>query len=350
MSRGSQIFRQWKLLRMLQTRGHGVPLAELAQESEVSERTIQRDFEVLEQLGFPIRHEQDEFGKRFWSIPHDFFRSGPLVLSLTEAISLHLAESLLAPLSGTYLAEGLQTLLEKVRSLMPQKALDYFAALDETIHVRRTGITDYSAVTKSIRIVVDAVRERRTIEVDYRAVWRGDEYRTRFDPYGMVYYDGDLFVVGRSHRAGAIRIFKMTRIGAATPTSATFERDPNFQLETQFRRSFGIFQVDGKPLEIVVRFTKLAATLVEERVWHESQQLCWQSADETLFEPDNNGRSLIATFRLSGTVEFKRWIKGFGDQAEILKPAHLREELRDELMAAARLYARNESSAPYPNK
>jgi len=323
---------------MLQTRGCGVPLAELAQQNEVSERTIQRDFEVLQQLGFPIQHEQDEFGKRFWRMPHDFFRSGPLVLNLTEAISLHLADSLLAPLSGTYLGEGLQTVLEKIRSLVPRKALDYFAALDETIYVRRTGVTDYSAFTQTIRVVVDAVREHRTIEVDYRAIWRGEEYRTRFDPYGLVYYDGDLFVVGRSHRANALRVFKVTRIGSATPTSATFERDPNFQLEAQFRKSFGIFQADGKAIDIVVRFTKLAATLVEERVWHESQRLSWQTADETLFEADDDGDALIATFRLCGTVEFKRWIKGFGDQAEILKPAHLREELREELLAAAGRY------------
>lgn len=320
---------------MLQTRGVGVPLAELAHESGVSERTIQRDFEILQQLGFPLHHDQDEFGKRFWRIPHDFFRTGPLVISLTEAISLHLAESLLAPLAGTYLAEGLHTILEKIRALVPRKALDYFASLDETIHVRRSGITDYTPYAGTIRLLVDAARERRTIEVDYRAVWRGQEYRTRFDPYGLVYYDGDLFAVGHSHRAKANRVFKVNRIGSATPTTDTFERDSRFQLEAQFRRSFGIFQSDGKPIDITVRFTRAAAALVEERVWHESQHLTWQSSGETLFEPDSNSDALIATFRLCGTVEFKRWIKGFGDQAEVLKPAHLRDELRDELLAAA---------------
>lgn len=331
---------------MLQSRGQGVPLSELAAEAGVAARTIQRDFEILQQLGFPIQHDQDEVGRRFWRIPHDFFRTGPLVLSLTEAISLHLAESLLAPLSGTYLAEGLQTVIEKIRALVPRKALDYFAALDETIHVRRTGTTDYSPFSQIIRVVVDAVRERQTIEVDYRAIWRGDAYRTGFDPYGLVYYEGDLFVVGRSHRASAIRVFKVTRIDSVHPTPATFERDPNFQLEAQFRRSFGIFQSDGNPIDITVRFTQTAAALVEERVWHESQQLVWQTADGTLFESDPENDALIATFRLCGTVEFKRWIKGFGDQAEILKPAHLRNEIREELLAAACRHGH--TSAPRP--
>ncbi len=339
MSRGNQILRQWNLLRMLQTRGEGVPLSQLASEMRVTERTIQRDFESLQELGFPIEHDDDEFGKRFWRMPHDFFRSGPLVLSLTEAISLHLAERLLMPLSGTYLAEGVHTLLEKVRSLVPQQAMNYFAMLDETIYVRRTGVTDYSNFSETIRTVVDGARDSQSVEVRYRAIWRGDEYKTRFDPYGMVFYDGDLFALGRSHRARAIRIFKVTRILSAEATTECFDRPRDFSLEDQFRSSFGIFQASGAAVDIKVRFSGGAAAVVEERVWHESQQLSWQPTDETLFEPSHDASdTLEATFQLSGVVEFKRWIKGFGDQAEVTKPTWLRNELREELLAAAKIH------------
>ena len=255
VSRGNQILRQWNLLRMLQTRGEGVPFDQLATEADVSERTIQRDFEILQELGFPIDHDDDEYGKRFWRMPHDFFRTGPFVLSLTEAISLHLAERLLTPFAGTFLADGLQTVLDKVRSLVPQKAMDYFAPLDETIYVRRTGVTDYSSFADTIRTVVDGARDSRTVEARYRAIWRGDEYTTRFDPYGMVFYDGDLFAVGRSHRADAIRIFKVTRILSAEATTDSFERPANFSLEDQFRSSFGIFQASGTPVDISVKFS-----------------------------------------------------------------------------------------------
>ena len=80
-----------------------------------------------------------------------------------------------------------------------------------------------------------------------------------------------------------------------------------------------------------------AAALVEERVWHESQRLERLPVEDTLFEElKDEPHAVLATFRLSDLVEFKRWIKGFGEQAEVLKPTSLRREMREELLAASR--------------
>ncbi len=77
--------------------------------------------------------------------------------------------------------------------------------------------------------------------------------------------------------------------------------------------------------------------LVEERLWHETQKLEWLPSETTLFEevPDEPD-TLLATFRLSEFVELTRWLKGFGEHAEVLKPESLRREMHDELLAAAR--------------
>ncbi len=341
MSRGEQILRQWSLLKALQTRGEGIPLRQLASEFGVSERTIQRDFEMLEELGFPIEHEDDEYGKRFWRMPHDFFRTGPLVLGLTEAVSLHLAERLLAPLAGTLFAEGLESVLEKIRSSVPSKALDYFAELDEIIHVRRLGVTDYTAHADAVRVLAESAREEHTVEIKYRSLWRGEEYTTEFDPYGLVLYDGDLFAVGRSQRAHDMRVLKVSRVLSAVATADVFQRPPDFSLEDQFRDSFGITQSADEPVEIAVRFTGPVASLIEERIWHDSQQLHWLPPEATLFdELPGEPEGLVATFRLANVVEFKQWIKGFGDRAEVLQPDWLRAELAEELSAAAKLYDR----------
>lgn len=339
MARGEQLQRQWMLLKTLQTRGEGIPLRQLAEDLSVSERTMQRDLEMLQELGFPVRHEDDDYGKRFWRMPHDFFRTGPLTLSLTEAISLHLADRMFAPLSGTPFAEGLHSLLTKIRSHVPVQALDYFAELEDTLYVRRIGTTDYSPQAEVIRVLTETARSGRTVEIRYRALWRGEEYTTRFDPYGLVYYDGDLFAVGRSHRADAIRVFKIIRITSASGTTARFDRPADFDLERQFHSCFGITQSDEAPVEIDVQFTGPVAGLVEEKVWHESQQLKWLPAEGTLFSHEAAcSGTLLARFRLANVVEFKRWIQGFGRQAEVIRPDWLRRELRDELLETVRLY------------
>ena len=339
MARSEQIYRQWNLLKTLQTRGEGSPLRQLATDFDVSERTIQRDFEILEELGFPIEHEEDEYGKRFWRMPHDFFSTGPLVLGLTEAISLHLAERLLRPLAGTLFAEGLASTLKKIRACVPPKALDYFAQLDNIIHVRRIGLTNYTRHAEIIRLLTEAARAEHSVEIEYHSLWGGKESTRVVDPYGLVIFEGDVYLVGRSHRDKGLRVFKVTRIREAAALTVRFERPAGFSLEEQFEDSFGITQSDGQPVEVAVKFFGPAGGLVEERLWHQSQQHQRLPSEETLFkESPGDPGALVATFTLTNMVELKQWIKGFGDQAEVLKPDWLRQEMREELLAAAKRY------------
>ncbi len=131
----------------------------------------------------------------------------------------------------------------------------------------------------------------------------------------------------------------MSRIQKAELKDATFTLPDDFDLEQEFRNSFGIFRTDARPTEVVVRFSGIGASLVEERTWHESQRHSWVPAEETLFDSEEPAPDvLVATFRLSDFIEFKRWIKSFGDMAEVLRPDWLRAEMRQELLSAARLY------------
>lgn len=342
MSRGNQLVRQWNLLRMLQTRGEGIPLTDLAFELEVADRTVQRDLELLQDLGFPITFDADDFGKRYWRMPHDYFKTGPLFLSLTEAISLHLARHFFEPLTGTLFANGLDGVLEKIRSIIPAKALEHFRDLEESLHVRAFGSVDYSEKSDVLEKLFEAARGCQRVELGYRSLWRRKEYTTQFDPYGIVIFEDDLFVVGHSYRANAVRVFKVARVTSVEMANELFERPAGFSLEKTFRDSFGIMQSDADPTEIVVRFEGPMAALVEEREWHESQRLQWLANGETLFEAQpEEPEALIATFRLSNVVEFKRWILSFGGSAEVIRPESLRHEICSELMRASERYERS---------
>ena len=69
----------------------------------------------------------------------------------------------------------------------------------------------------------------------------------------------------------------------------------------------------GPDQEVVVRFQKQVAQNVAEVVWHKTQQL------EFLDDGSLEYRASV-----SGLDEIAWWILGYGDQAEVLKPAKLR--------------------------
>ena len=161
-------------------------------------------------------------------------------------------------------------------ALVPRKALDHFRELDETIHVRPMGVTDYSAHADAIRVLAEASREKRTLEITYKSLWRGAQYTTHVrPPMGWSTATAISSRLAVPTVRETMRIFKITRIESAKTTRGTFERPSEFRLETHFRNGFGITHSEEAPTEVVVKFSGPVAGLVEERVWHESQTLQW---------------------------------------------------------------------------
>ncbi len=327
MARGESLLRQWQLLNFLQRNRRGITLGDLSGLSGYSERTIQRDLKLLSEAGFPVSHQTNDYGKRFWRLPPDFLRREGLVLSLTEAIALYFARQLLSPLQGTEFAEGLDSVITKIRSMLPETALDHFKELSGLILVRGKGRADYARHKKTIQAFSEAVRTRRVARVTYRSVWRGETYTADVHPYGLVYFEGDLYLVAHSERSQGIRVFKITRVLGVELTPARFSRPAHFSLEEHFHGSFGIMPPDGQETEVLVEFHPKVSALIEERQWHPSQQL--QKTDSGW---------LRASYRLSNTAEFRRWILGFGAHARVLRPAALRRAIAEALTAALAAY------------
>ena len=68
-----------------------------------------------------------------------------------------------------------------------------------------------------------------------------------------------------------------------------------------------------------IRFSPWQATYIHERTWHPSQKI--------EAKPDG---SIILTLRVADLGEVKRWLIGFGGEAEVLEPAELRKGIRVE--------------------
>jgi len=323
MARGDGLFRQWELIKALQAHRFGLSTEELAERLECNKRTVQRDLGVLQDI-FPISYEQRDRGKRFWKLAHDAVESEQLQLTMTEMLSLFLSQQLLLPLAGTQFGDGLQTAIQKIRALLPARALTYFEGLDESFFIKSLANHDYSGQDKQIRILNEAILNRTAVKVVYHSASKGREVISEFHPYGMVLLHASLYCIGYLACYDEVRTLKVARVKGLTRLEKTFQKPEDFSLASHFQGAFGVFQT-GRKQKIRAEFTGWAATNVREMRWHPTQKIV-----------KDDGERVVATFELGNTVEFKRWMLGFGRYAKLTCPKALAHEIREEHLAAAR--------------
>ncbi len=330
MSRGDSLKRQWSLVQVLQSHRFGCTLDELADQLACNRRTIQRDINVLRHVGLPIAFhaDEDQHGRRRYSLPHGYLDRSEFLLTITEALSLYLAKAFMAPLAGTSIGQAFDQLFQRIEQTLSDKTLRHFRDLQGLLLVLSPGQPDYARYRDSLAAIDTAARERRILKITYHSQWRGDRYTTEIHPYGLVFWQGDFYVVAFSGHADAIRVFKLARIQGANLTSRTFSRPGDFDLEDYFSPSISVMRA-GPAFEACVRFTGLAVSLARERRCHPSQRVVSQADD-----------CLVVKVKLSDPVGLKQWVKSFGPHAELLSPRSLRDELRQELLASAALYTK----------
>jgi predicted DNA-binding transcriptional regulator YafY len=325
LARGDNLFRQWELIKVLQAHRFGVSTEELAARLECTKRTVQRDLGVLQDI-VPITREQRDHGKRYWRLANHTVESDELQLTVTEMLSLFLSQQLLMPLTGTQFGDGLQTALQKIRALLPARALGHFEDLDQSFFIKNLANHDYSAQDKQIRLLNEAILDQKAVRATYHSASKGEEVISEFHPYGMVLLQASLYCVGYLAHYNEVRTLKVVRIKKLTGLNKSFERPSDFSLAGHLQATFGVFHA-GKKQKIRAEFTGWAATNVRELLWHHSQKFV-----------KDDGQRVVATFELGNTVEFKRWILGFGQHARVLAPKSLAEEIRSELQSAVNRY------------
>jgi len=321
------LVRQWILLRALSAQRYGATVKELADEMAVSEKTIRRDLETFQQAGFPLEETVGQYGKKRWRISPEKSQPG-LSFAFDEAIALYLGRHLMEPLAGTPFWEAAHRAFKKIRATLGDGALKYIERFAGMFHQTTVGVSDYTKKAELIDELMVAIEDRRAVFLTYQSLQATEPTTYDIYPYGLVYHRGSLYLVGWSPDHQEIRHWKVNRIEEAEATQVRFNPPDDFNLHEHFAKSFGVFQGKGS-VHVKVRFAPAVARYVEESRWHTSQQLT----------PQKDG-SLIAEFDLDGSEEIKRWVLGFGQQAEILEPETLRNEVQEELLRMIQPYRR----------
>lgn len=324
MGRGDQLARQWKIIQALIASRRGRSVPELAGMVEAAVRTVYRDLEALQVAGFPVTTERD--GHRMvWSLIDPARHTMPIPLSLPELTALYFGRSLAGVLKGTVFHDALESLFAKIKALLPADMLDLLDRSQEGLAVAVAPAKAHEPYRAMIDLVGQAIRQRRRLELVYRAMHGRADTRRRVAPYKLLFFEGSFYVLGHCGLRQDIRVFALDRIRKIDLTDEPFEVPEGLSIEDFLKSSFGVFH--GPLTRVKIRFAKQIAGYITEKVWHPSQKVSPRADGSVIFEVD-----------VAGTEEIKHWVLKWGARAEVLEPLALREEIRREAEAMLKVY------------
>lgn len=318
-----------RIVYRLLTSPRGWRLDELQEELSIAPRTWSKYRKVLE----------EEF--------EPFFQRGESRLEVVEeggARWLRLAEPSRPPAGGALVArlaayKLAALLLQSYGSGFREAVSEAFAALqrgrrdeaqrrllarthrdlDRLLYFRPYAAKDYSARGEEIETLLDALVGHERIELDYEAA-TGEARAHTLEPLTLALYQGGLYLLARYPEQPRVYNFVVDRITEVRRQGKRFSYPSasDYDPEQVLSASFGIFfHAKAGPRQTVrLSFAskRWLQTYLLERTWHPTQR----------FQQQPDGR-LELEFQVSNLVEVAQWVRGFGEDVEVLSPAGLLE-------------------------
>src|SRR3954463_1883284 len=216
------------LLLLLQTRGRMTAQA-LADELEVSVRTVYRDVESLGASGVPIYADRGPAGGYQLL---DGYRTRLTGLTSEEAGTLFLA-GMPAAAAELGLGSVLAAAELKLRAALPGELADRADRVRDRFYLDAPGWFRADEPTPHLATVADAVWRERMLEVRYRR-WKAPREVTRtLSPLGVVLKAGRWYLVAST--SDRLTAYRVSNVLDAEPLDETAVRPPGFDLAEFWR-------------------------------------------------------------------------------------------------------------------
>jgi proteasome accessory factor B len=283
----------------------------LADELQVSERTVRRDIQYLrDMMQAPIEFDR---WRRSFVLQGEITDFPMLQVSTGEILALYLGQAALQSFGAGPHAEYLSVAIQKLTALLPEKMTIGLDALSQSITYHTEPLT---AVAQDIfKTLAEAWHLRRTVKMSYLKSEGQTAETRRVQPYYLYHNAGRWYLFGFCLKSDEVKTFRLDRIEKAVMTPDTF-REPAFDVRAFLKNSFGIYN-GGEAQTVRIRFTAYGAQLAREKQWHPTQVL-----------KELPGGEVEMLLNVVISSDLYRWIQNFGAEAEVLEPPEAREELR----------------------
>lgn len=293
--------------------------SELAEKLGVSLRTIHRYFEMLDEMGIPIYSERGPYGG--FSLVRGY-KMPPLVFTLEEAVAVVLGTGIVEEMWGDLYREAARGALAKLENLLPDEQVREVAWARGSLIATGMNRADLKALTPLLEKLRRAIREHRSVNMNYQSSQVPHPSQRGLDPYVLVHRWGWWYVIGFCHVHQEVRTFRVDRISEITLLDRIFSQSPDFNLQAYLKK-----ELQAQPQVIArLRFEPEFANIIA------GNHSYWQTVETN---PDG---SMEVTFP-SPTLEWAASTTlAYGPAVEVLEPPELRVMVAEWLEATARKY------------
>jgi predicted DNA-binding transcriptional regulator YafY len=308
------------ILLLLQAKGRATE-RELAEQLEVSQRTIHRDLEALAAARVPVVALRGAQGG--WELEKGWRTVVP-GLDESELRALLMARPRVV--GHPRLAAAAESAFNKLMAAMPGPMRAQAEAMRERLHVDPTGWRSTGEDLSMLAAVQDAVARERRLAFQYTRA-DGQKAPRTVDPLGLVAKGLSWYLVARAPHG--MRTYRVSRMESVTVLAFGFERPANFNLEAYWQHSTAELERQRSNYRAVLAVAPEVASRLEG--WLDSKAVPGVASNEA----PEGWVTMQMDFDAEGHARFVAL--GLGTRVKVLEPKELREWVRREAGSVSQL-------------
>ncbi|MEN8142444.1 MAG: WYL domain-containing protein [Thermodesulfobacteriota bacterium] len=299
-----------------------VNCSSMAAEYEVSYKSIMRDIDYLKyQCDAPIEYDASRHG---FFYTEDSWQLPAISINESDLFAICIARKALQQHRNTPIYGKLSAIFDKIENSLPDRVTVSPSWVDDRVSMFSDHRTDINPQIWDR--VAKALHQSKRLQIDYLKPGAAEPEAREIDPYHVVNFQGEWYLVGFCHLRKEIRTFAISRIKEASESATTFAIPEDFNFAAFSGSHFGIFRGDEEQ-EVVISFAKEHAPYVREREWHPQQSI----------HEEKDG-ALLLSFTTNHLFEVKRWIMSWGSGVKVIAPEKLRDDILLEVRKVMQAY------------
>ena len=324
--------RQWAMLKRIPQHPRQITARELTERLasegfEVGKRTVERDLVSLSGI-FPLI-TNDRSRPYGWSWSKDAEAFALPTMSPLQALTLELAHDHLASLLPASLLDSLAPYFKCAEGVLSSgegvKKLANWRKKVAIVPPNQPLIPpNYPEVI--IEAVHSALLSEQQLEISYTSREHSETKTYPSHPLGIVQRGAVTYLIATLYNYTDILLFAVHRIQAAKVLDQSANTPEGFDLKHYISQGALGFEENGL-IKLVVLFTVAAA----EHLWETPLSL-----DQQITPFKSGWVRLQAT--VPDTAQLNWWLKGFGQEVEVLEPTFLRDEFVNMAQSIGEIY------------